>query len=161
MSKKSESSEAVRLALMIAHQLKSPITSLGNVLQMLLTGVGGSISPRQRELLEKAFSRCTESITAAQRLLSITKALERPETLRGVVNIGLILQQAIIRHTDRAEQQQIHLESRIDPQVEWACGDPDAFSEVIDVLLDNALKYTPSHGLIRVLANRDKDTWKN
>ena len=152
MNTPSGTGEALQLALIIAHQLKSPITSLGTVLQLLLSGVGGPLTPRQREMLEKAFSRCTESVTSAQRLLSITRALERPETLRGSVNIGALLRQALVRYGERATEQQVTLHIELVTPVEWAQGDQNALTEVVDALFDNALKYTPQHGHIHLSA---------
>lgn len=152
MSDRTGASEALQLALIIAHQLKSPIASLATVLQLLLSGVGGPLTPKQREMLEKAFSRCSESVAAAQRLLAITRALERPETLAGRVHVGNLLRQTLIRYGERAAERQIELSGAIEPDVEWAAADPDALAEVLDALFDNALKYTPHHGRIRLSA---------
>ena len=59
------------LAAVIAHQLKSPVSSASTIIRTVLGGFAGEITAKQRELLLAADRKCLESIETAQRLLAI------------------------------------------------------------------------------------------
>lgn len=72
--------ELLRLASVVAHQLKSPLSSVESVLATLLGGLAGPLEPRQRRLLEKALERCSTGVHLVRNLLRL-RAVDRLDEL--------------------------------------------------------------------------------
>ncbi len=143
--------DPLRFASLVAHQLKGPVTGVQGILQTVLGEYAGPLTKKQRELLEKAVVRCQESITAAQRLMSITKALDHPTDFDGGADFATIFRQVENRYREPALSKQISLNFNIRCDQTQARGFEPALTEVVEALVHNALKYTPNHGRINVV----------
>ena len=68
--------EAMRLAAIVAHQLKSPVATVVTILKTLSGEYVGPLNAQQKDLLARATARCEQAIESARRLLAIARALE-------------------------------------------------------------------------------------
>jgi len=155
---KSLPTEPLEFAAVIAHQLKSPVTSVASILQTLLGEFAGPLNPKQRELVEKSLNRCKESITAATRLLAIAKAIQTPEFFKGTANIAHIAHNITSRYKNQALEHNIDFHVNIDTENKFVRGYEPALDESLDAILNNAFKYTPEHGRIRLTVTHDSST---
>jgi signal transduction histidine kinase len=71
MNMKDIMSNPLKFASLVAHQLRGPVSAISAILQTLVGEFAGPITPRQKDLLQRAIGRCDESLLAAQRLLAI------------------------------------------------------------------------------------------
>jgi NADPH-dependent 2,4-dienoyl-CoA reductase/sulfur reductase-like enzyme/rhodanese-related sulfurtransferase len=154
--------ELLRLASVVAHQLKSPLSSVQTVLTTVLGGFAGPLDARQRWLLEKALGRCSKGVDLVRDLLRL-RAVDRlgDETL-GPVNLVAAFTAALDASRETAKEQELELRSAIevpDADSAWLYGDAALVREILGVLLDNAIKYTPRKGRItaRVLLEPGDD----
>jgi len=58
-------SDPLKFASLVAHQLKEPVSSISTILQTLLGEFAGPVTPKQKDLLQRAIGRCNESLLAA------------------------------------------------------------------------------------------------
>ncbi|NLH18219.1 MAG: FAD-dependent oxidoreductase [Phycisphaerae bacterium] len=123
---------------------------MSTIISTMLGEFCGPLTPQQRELLERAFARCDESLECAGRLMTIARALEHPETQHGVAEISRIIRDSIQRHFEKATSRNIELRLELPEQTLFVQGLEASLSETMDELINNALKYTPDHGLIRI-----------
>ena len=72
-------SDPLKFATLVAHQLKGPIASISTILQTLSGEFAGPITPKQKDLLQRAIERCDETLLSAQRILAISKALTKED----------------------------------------------------------------------------------
>ncbi len=143
-------SDPLKFASLIAHQLKSPISVVSTILSTILGEFSGPLTPQQRDMLERAVARCDESLVSAGRLITITRALEHPETQQGVAEITRIIRESIQRHSEKATSREIELRVEFAEQPLYVQGLEASLSETMDELIHNALKYTPDHGQVLI-----------
>ncbi|MQA90488.1 MAG: HAMP domain-containing protein [Gemmatimonas sp.] len=137
----------------VSHDLKTPLASMHETVQVMLDGVPGALTGKQRRLLE-----LTQQ--SAGRLSSmIIKILDLSAIEAGAMvlemrqhEIRSILEPAIDALTlgDPGRSPQIITDLPADPMT-IIC-DRDRLVQVVVNLLENAAKFSPSGGLIRVAA---------
>ncbi len=140
----------MKFASLIAHQLRSPISVVSTILSTLLGEFSGPLTSQQKDMLERAVSRCDESLVSAGRLLTITRALEHPETQRGIAEIARIIRESVQRYSEKAVSREIDLRVEFAEQPLYVQGLEASLSETMDELINNALKYTPDHGQVLI-----------
>jgi len=138
----------------IAHDLRTPLTRLRTRLEQLHTGLDED-SPNATYV--------EQSISDADQLLATFGALLRIARIEAgglranfdTVDLAALLQDAAELYDAVAEEKQINIDLKLEakPQVQ---GDRDLLFQAIINLLDNAIKYSPEAGHIKLhLAERD------
>jgi two-component system, sensor histidine kinase and response regulator len=138
---------------MIVHDLRSPLTGVRNVLQILQRDLDKKLTLEQKELLQSVLDSNTLLIERVASLLDISR-LEagqmplKPEScdLHEVVNT------AIQSLGGLASEHQLIYE-RVDTPILAFC-DRDVTSRIIANLVANAIKFTPLEGTIRVALHK-------
>ncbi len=155
-------SNPLKFASLVAHQLRGPVSAISAILQTLVGEFAGPITPRQKDLLQRAIGRCDESLLAAQRLLAISKAIHDPQVFSGKVELSLLVRKSSVAWSQQARLHNITLTTKIDAEPAWAVGTEAAVTEVLEALLSNAVKYTPDNGRIEMLLLYDEaaDTYQ-
>jgi len=144
-------SDPLKFASLMAHQLKGPVASISTILQTLLGEFAGPITPKQKDMLQRALAQCDESLLATQRLLAISKSISDPQAFSGSVELSAIVRKSSAAYIERAKAHNISLAVKIDAEPAQAIGSEGAVIEVIDALLSNAIKYTPDNGRIEMV----------
>jgi NADPH-dependent 2,4-dienoyl-CoA reductase/sulfur reductase-like enzyme/signal transduction histidine kinase/rhodanese-related sulfurtransferase len=145
--------ELVNLAVIAAHQLKSPLNSITTTLSLLIGGYAGPLEESQRELLRNATrsaSRGTDLVSDLLRLRGLDVL-----TVENMVPVNAIdcLRIAVDRVRDAAQAGRVELVDTLrieNPAQAWLRAEPGVVQEVLYVLLDNAVKYTPEGGTVEV-----------
>jgi NADPH-dependent 2,4-dienoyl-CoA reductase/sulfur reductase-like enzyme/rhodanese-related sulfurtransferase len=114
---------------------------------MLQGGFNGPLTATQKEQVEKAIQRCDQSIEAIQRMLEIAR--EDGGDV-GAVDLALLAREGIERYREEASRRGIELSLQLDADPAPACGQSAALIEAVNAMLNNALKYTPDNGQVRV-----------
>lgn len=141
-----------------SHELRTPLTSLEGLSEMLLIGADrGDTRVVQRTVRSmhgelRRLGRLVADLLTLSRLDSTTPTI----TLK-VVDPCALLAGIVEQMTPVAEAKGVSLSMRCDAGVEAAVlrADPDRLKQVLLNLLDNALRYTPAEGEVRVWAAAD------
>jgi NADPH-dependent 2,4-dienoyl-CoA reductase/sulfur reductase-like enzyme/rhodanese-related sulfurtransferase/two-component sensor histidine kinase len=144
-------SDPLRFASLVAHQLKGPVASIGTILQTLLGEFAGPVSPKQKDLLQRAIASCEVTLVSAQRLLLISRAINEPSSFKGQVELAGIFRKSSAAYIEEASKHNITFTVNVDVEPAWAVGSQAAITEVLEALLSNAIKYTPDNGRIEML----------
>lgn len=141
-------SDPLRFAAVVAHQLKSPVGAADTVLRTLIGDLAGPLTPRQKDLLERADARLQEALDTVRRLLTIV----RRESSEGTAcDAATVVRRLYEQFLEAAQHHNIHLSLDIRLEPARAAIGEDALTEALRALTENALKYTPDHGQVRLL----------
>jgi len=127
----------------VSHELKTPLTSLIGFSQALMDG-----SLRTPEEKERAATILHEEarrvLRMSQELLDLARVESGQLTLsQQPVDLGVQLQQEIEILRKRAEARRLTLRLAVPSALPPVQADPDRLHQILDNLLDNAVKYAP------------------
>jgi signal transduction histidine kinase len=134
----------------VSHELKTPLTSIQGFSRALQDGTAQS----PEELVQAAEVIGTEAARMnrlVQDLLTITKLDAGTIAFSfGEMDINPLLKAALHKFTPRTEAAGIDFDVIRSEHPAVVQGDPDRLMQLLDNLLDNALKFTPAGGKIRL-----------
>jgi PAS domain S-box-containing protein len=130
---------------MLVHDLRAPLTAIMNGIMMVKRGLGGPISPEQNELLAIAHQGSQTMLEMINTLLDISKM----EQGRMTLEIAPLSPYALIDDTlDRlrvsAQNQNVHLKQHLTVGLKLIEADREKLIRVLQNLLDNAIKFSPT-----------------
>lgn len=135
----------------ITHELKTPLTAIRAGVELLLDGIDGALNDAQRHTLtltRKNIDRLTHRVLSA---LDHAKAKMGRFTLSPeAVNLNELILETVGFMQPSARKQKILLSHHLPKQAPIVECDPDRVRQVLLNLLDNAIKFTPEGGFIRV-----------
>jgi PAS domain S-box-containing protein len=136
---------------MLVHDLRAPLTSIMNGVMMVKRGVGGPVTDSQVELLSIAYQGSQAMLELVNNLLDISKMEQgRMHLDPEPVAPYAIIDQAIDRLQVSARSQQVPLEQRIAIDLPLIEADDEKIVRVLQNLLDNAIKFSPSGAAVTV-----------
>ena len=127
------------------HELRTPLTSLRTNLDLLVQSDDGLPAEQRRELLEDVRGQIAEMT----QLIGDLVELARDEPIASAVEpveLAAVVGQAVTRVRRRAPS----LEFVVSTQPWWLTGDAADLERAITNLLDNAAKWSPEGGTVRV-----------
>jgi two-component system phosphate regulon sensor histidine kinase PhoR len=138
----------------VSHELKTPLTAIRGYLETLLDGAASDAENCERFLRKMAdhVGRLNHLVTDLLSLARI-EAQEQPVAV-GPVDLADVATDAARRHERAARLKGLALELSIPGSVVVE-GDRESLTQVIDNLVDNALKYTPAGRVVLRVHERD------
>ena len=142
----------------LSHELKTPLTALREGAELLHDEVGGKLSDSQRRVVaimkdnSIKLQRLIEELLDYQRAVHAAAALE-PRKLA----LDALVRDVASSHELAAQAKGLHLHIAVDAQAATVVADPEKLRSVVDNLIGNAVKFTPSGGSVSVLARSSGD----
>jgi two-component system sensor histidine kinase GlrK len=135
----------------VSHELKTPLASLKEGIDLLEEQVVGNLSPAQREIA----AILKQSTHRLQRLIEDLLSFHTAQYQRGAVSFSPVPLMEII--TRAGQQHRLSIASKglryqIDCPAIVLDADEDKLSAVVDNLVSNAVKFSPTGGRILVMA---------
>ncbi len=131
----------------VSHELRTPLTAVRGLLEPLADGMVKDEESRQRyyKIMLHEVMRLSRLITDMLTLSRLQAGTEYMELSR--VNLEELINDVAISYAAAAQQKGISLEVDCIPAGD-ALTDPDRIEQVLIILLDNAMHYTPEGGKI-------------
>jgi signal transduction histidine kinase len=142
----------------VAHQLRTPLSAIKWTLKILIDGDVGPVTPEQKDLLSKGFESNERMIGLVNDVLAVDK-LESGKLKYEFIPVQFedLVQDMIRSLLPIATQQNIRVEfsspEQLLPRIKV---DPDKMHDVLQNLIDNAIKYTRSGGVVSVGVAMDR-----
>jgi signal transduction histidine kinase len=136
-----------------AHELKTPLAVIKDYNDLLLTGSLGHLSEKQRDILEESKDSCERLVRLVSMFLNYsamesgTLALQLREN-----DLRDCLEQMARRLSEAFQRKGVKLETLLDPSIATFRFDYQKVQQAAENLLDNALKHTPSGGIVTLRA---------
>ncbi len=140
----------------VSHELRTPLTAIKGYTDYILEGKLGPIGDKQEKgltVIQRNLERLSRSINA---LLDFS-TMDVGRLSLNLQPFALVLLVEQIHQTLRSEldRKQLRFLSELPAGLPAVIADRDKLAQVLENLVINAIKFTPSGGLIRVAAARD------
>ena len=139
-----------------AHQMKSPLATISFNIETLLGQYAGRLTTKQIHLIE-SIKRSTESL---QNL--IRDILELEKLRSGIINLvdvdyPEICMRAVDQIRDKVQEKGLYFEVSISNKSLIIKGNEFALEQMLLNILENAVKYTEKHGVVRFSVDYEDD----
>lgn len=126
-----------------AHDLRSPLTSINWAARNLLDGVVGEVSPPQASYLDGIETSARQLVRLVNNLLEATRLESSlPEIEFETVDLAAVVDESVSKLRVTAEAKNLDLVART-PDVTRVWGNEEKLLEVVDNLIENAIRYAP------------------
>ncbi|MHB8245303.1 MAG: PAS domain-containing sensor histidine kinase [Acidimicrobiales bacterium] len=144
----------------ISHELRTPLTSILSFTELLAEGLGKDDPVEQAEFLEIIKRNADRLLRLVDDLLLLDRLETGAMPLEwGIVDVPSLVSSCVSSFAPAAEAKSISLVCEIGegPMIP---GDEGRLAQVVDVLLSNAIKFTPEGGRILVAASPRDHLWR-
>ena len=143
---------------LLSHRLRTPLTSIKWYTELLLNQEFGKLQIAQMELLNKVNTAIGDSITILNKFLE-TAQIERGEFVYkpSAIDVQEHLQRVIDSVHDRLQEKEQKLTVLATSGRIVAFVNPLVFHTITEVLVSNALYYTPKGGTITIHVGEEDD----
>ncbi|MGD8494762.1 MAG: HAMP domain-containing sensor histidine kinase [Gemmatimonadales bacterium] len=138
----------------ISHDLKSPLASMKEAMQVLIDGIPGPLNARQERLLRLGLASGDRLSSMISDLLTLSQLESHAIGYTfEPVDLSDVARRAAERLEARLQQADVKPQVDVPDRLVVAC-DEDRVSQVIENLLDNALKHSPRGSAIELRLHR-------
>ena len=143
----------------VSHELRTPLTSINMAVDILSQEVLGVVNAPQRDMLATAKDDCERLTKLVKELLDLSRLESgKYELKREIINLRLLVDEALKPLRLQFRERSIHLETEIPQEMAEIRGDHQQLSWVITNLVSNALRYTPADGTVTIRSDLIDDS---
>ncbi len=136
---------------MVTHDMRNPVLSLQKAIQLMVDGTLGSITPTQMEVMHLALATSHQLFGMTNDLLDIYRNESGQFLLyQSMVDMHQIIQESISQLKFFAKDRRVSILFELSPSPLKLRGDQDRLMRTCVNLLDNAIRFSPEGGTIRI-----------
>ncbi len=137
----------------LAHELRNPLAPIRYAAAMLRPGAPDAITEKARQTIERQAEHLTSLLND---LLDVSRITHNTITLKAeTLDLKRSVQDALELARPASEAQGHAVTAVLPPESVWVEADSDRVAQIIDNLLNNAIKYTGRGGTITVTLAKD------
>lgn len=133
-----------------SHQLRTPITSVRWLLELLLGGKPSPLTPEQAELAAEAKRSADRLARLVKDLVEVEKGGLGADVATGPVDAAAVVASVIEGTRAVALKKKVDIEAALPEGIPPIKADAVLLREVVENLLVNALQYSPMHATVKV-----------
>ncbi|AKL74114.1 PAS domain S-box [Actinobacteria bacterium IMCC26256] len=143
----------------VSHELRTPLTSIMGFTEILSDGAGGELNEEQREYLAIVTRSSQRMLRLIDDLLLLSRLETRSITIEvEPLDLAALLNESQLELSAGADSAGVTLNIATEDGPLFV-GDRGRLRQVIDNLVNNALKFTPDGGEVTVEAFREEGSW--
>mgnify|MGYP001445938230 CR=1 FL=1 len=134
----------------VSHELKTPLTAIRGLVETMLDDpqMPEETARRFLEKIRDQSGRLSTLVTDLLTLARIESGAVAPE--RRTLDARAVVRECAARAALNCEHKRLEFAAEIPAEPVWALADDESLRQIVDNLLDNACKYTPSGGSVRL-----------
>jgi signal transduction histidine kinase len=137
----------------VSHELRSPLTSIYSFTTIVADGLAGETSPQQGDCLQIVLRNVRQLQAMIEDLLEITQVQEGKLSIElEPVSVEEAIEYAIEARKGAAKEKEIAVSAQCSADLPLAYANATRVRQILTILLDNAVKFTPAGGLVNVEA---------
>jgi signal transduction histidine kinase len=137
----------------VSHELRTPLTSIIGYSEMLLEGIAGEVKGEQREFVSTIREKGEQLLVLIKGLLDLSKLESGTMSLRKKqIPVGPLLRDVAQTMTPLALKKGISVAAVVEPALPMLYADSERLGQVLLNLVENAIKFTPKGGEVRLAA---------
>ena len=139
----------------VSHELRSPLSAIKQQHSVILDGLTGELTDKQRELLSRAQDKIQGLLEMINDLLDVAR-IESGHGVQQQVPLDLAdtLQHIVNLLEPKAEEQGLALELKLPEDLPLVQADERSMEEVFTNLISNAINYSPEGGTVAIAASK-------
>jgi len=135
----------------ISHELRTPLTHIKGYLELMVTESLGPLSDEQRHAMQVSQRASDRLENLIEDLIMFSLATHGEMSVKQEsIDVQRLASVAVKTALQKAEERGVEVGIVADEKVPLVQGDPEKISWVLNQLLDNAVKFTPSGGRVIV-----------
>lgn len=137
----------------VSHELRTPLTSIIGFSEMLAEGIGGPLTEDQREFVQTIHEKGNQLLDLITGLLDLSKLESGTLSLHKTqLRVHDVVEDVLASVMPQARKAKVQLRAELEPDLPEVFADGTRVRQMLLNLVDNALKFTPAGGRIRVTA---------
>jgi signal transduction histidine kinase len=135
----------------VSHELRSPLTAVRQFVTILLDGLAGELNPEQSQYLEIVLRNVKQLHSMINDLFEVSgiQAGKLKIELQ-CTSVADAIAYTLNTLQGAAADKGITLCSEIERRLPSVCADPARIRQILVILVDNATKFTPANGTVKV-----------
>ncbi|HLG43594.1 MAG TPA: ATP-binding protein [Nitrospirales bacterium] len=143
---------------MVSHELRTPMTSIKGYVENMLDGLAGAVTEKQAHYLMRVKHNVERLTRMINELLDLSRIEAGAVELHlGPVSIRELVDEAVEVFQRNAREKSVALGAHHADVLPGIQGDRDKLLQVLTNLIQNAVKFTPSGGTVRVESRLRED----
>ncbi|MBN2305321.1 MAG: GAF domain-containing protein [Anaerolineae bacterium] len=134
----------------LSHELRTPLTHILGYLRLFKDEAFGALNTDQGEAVDLVLTKAQQLTDLVRDIMVIQKDDDAPLKLRPT-QLGPVVTRAIRAVSRRATARAVRIVSRIPTELPTVYADPVRIGDILEELLDNAIKFSPPSSQIEVV----------
>ena len=137
----------------VSHELRSPLTAIKQFTSILLAGIAGELNTEQRQYQEIVLKNIGQLQSMIDDLLEVTRLDTSKVTIDPEpVSVADAVTDAVNTLGGNARAKGVTISVDLQPDLPPAHADPTRVQQILIILVDNAIKFTPGGGAATIQA---------
>jgi signal transduction histidine kinase len=140
----------------VSHELRSPLAAIYQFVTILLDRLAGELEPKQHQYLEVVLRNVKQLQSMINDLLEVTRMQAGKLTIEvQSTSIADAIGYAVNTLQGAADAKGVNLSADAGSELAllpFVCADPTRLRQILIILLDNAIKFSPTSGVVKVRA---------
>lgn len=139
----------------VSHDLRSPLTAILGYVELIERA--GEVNEQQQDFIRRVELSVQQITDLVTDLLDLGRIESGVDTTRESTPISVLARYAVESLRATANAKEVELEVVLPDELPLITGDPIRLRQMIGNLLENAIKYTPDGGRVRIDAGAEDD----